>query len=135
MCVKISLDISYLYQTAQNHVSIRVYSMPIYEYTCLECQSTIEIFQPNTQFAPARCGFRCSLPAYDTREIRGFGTLKRKISTFSGHMGTKLNDKPTVEEMQRSGFAVYENQGGGVIKKRSGVGPNVIRTQDLPDTK
>ena len=109
--------------------------MPIYEYTCLECLSTIEVFQQNDQNAPVRCGFRCPLPAHDTRDIRGFGTLKRKISTFSGQMGTKLRDKPTVDEMQKSGFSVYENQGDGVIKKLSGKGPEIINTKDFPENQ
>ena len=109
--------------------------MPIYEYTCVECQSTIEVFQQNTQSTPTRCGFRCSLPAHDTRGIRGFGNLKRKLSTFSGQFGTKLRDTPTVEDMQKSGFSVYENQGDGVIKKDSGTGNQIIDTKDAREKK
>ena len=107
--------------------------MPIYEYTCLACQSTVEVFQQNLSSSPVRCGFRCPLPAHDTRDIRGFGTLKRKVSTFSGQMGTKLRDKPTVDEMQKSGFSVYENQGDGIIKKLSGKGPETIDTKEFPE--
>ena len=106
--------------------------MPIYEYTCLECQSIIEIFQQDTQSNPVRCGFRCPLPAHDPRGLRGFGTLKRNISNFTGQMGTKLRDKPTVDEMKKSGFSVYENQGDGIIKKLSGKGPETINTKDFP---
>ena len=47
-------------------------------------------------------------------------------------MGTKLRDKPTVDEMKKSGFSVYENQGDGIIKKLSGKGPETINTKDFP---
>ena len=106
--------------------------MPIYEFTCTECQSKVEIFQQNPNFEPLRCGFRCPLPSHDSRGIRGFGTLKRSLSTFNGQMGTKLRDKPTVDEMQKAGFSVYENDGDGVIKKISGQGPEIIKTKQDP---
>ena len=47
-------------------------------------------------------------------------------------MGTKLRDKPTVDEMQKAGFSVYENDGDGVIKKISGLGPEIIKTKGNP---
>ena len=106
--------------------------MPIYEYKCLECDSTIEILQQDSSSPPARCGFRCPLPTHDQRGIRGFGSLKRSVSSFSGQMGSRLRDKPTMNEIQKSGFSVYENKGNGVIKKISGKGPETIDTKNTP---
>lgn len=107
-------------------------SMPIYEYTCLECENVIGILQKDSSSPPTRCGIRCPLPAHDQRGIRGFGVLKRCLSSFSGQFGSHLRDKPTIDEVQKAGFAIYENKGEGVIKKVSGKGPEIIDTNNTP---
>jgi hypothetical protein len=102
--------------------------MPIYEYICTNCSSRIEVVQKTESNPLTRCGFRCPLPAHDSRDIRGFGVLNRCISTFSSQTGSKLNDKPTLDEIKKSGFSVYRNEGDGVITKISGEGPQIIET-------
>ena len=105
--------------------------MPIYEYICKDCNEKIEVLHlQEHQDAPKKCGFRCLLPPHDQRGIRGFGDLTRCYSTFSGQIGSKLKDKPSVSEIQKSGFSVYRNEGDGVIKKISGKGPEKIDTKE-----
>lgn len=106
--------------------------MPIFEYVCTECSAKIEILLLDGQNAPTRCGYRCTLPAYDNRDIRGFGTLTKCASIFSSQNGSALRDKPSVAEIEKAGFALYQNEGDGVVRKVAGSGPNKIDTKEKP---
>ena len=106
--------------------------MPIFEYVCTECSAKIDILVLDGQTPPTRCGYRCPLPAHDNRDIRGFGTLTRCASTFSSQHGSALRDKPSVSEIEKAGFTLYQNEGDGVVRKISGTGPDRIDTKEKP---
>ena len=101
--------------------------MPIYEYICKDCGAMIEILQDHV-IAPKRCGFRCIIPPEDQREIRGWGTLTRMISSFSSRTGTQLREVPNAKDISSHGFSLYKNEGEGKIRKIAGEGPKIINT-------
>ena len=106
--------------------------MPLFEYQCRDCDSLLEIFQHDVDHHPKRCGFRCPLEAQSNQECRGLGELVRRVSTVNS-IAKRTQDyrKPSVEEAGKAGFTVYENKGGGKIKKIAGKqGPKSIKIND-----
>ncbi len=95
--------------------------MPIFEYQCNDCGEVLEIFQHDAEHHPKRCGFRCPLGPQDESEHRGMGELGRLISEVST-ISRRTHDyrKPSVEDAGKAGFTVYENKGGGRVKKIAG---------------
>ena len=107
--------------------------MPLFEYQCIDCDAMLEIFQHDADHHPKRCGFRCPLSAEDKRDCRGLGELKRLASTIN-HVAARTRDyrRPTVEEAGKAGFTVYENKGGGKVKRIAGTkGPEGIHIKDV----
>ena len=72
-----------------------------------------------TKMLLAAVDFDVLCPHMTHTKSEGLEYSSETYQTFSGQMGTKLRDKPTVDEMKKSGFSVYENQGDGIIKKLS----------------
>ena len=107
--------------------------MPIYEYICKDCGATIDILQDGTT-TPKRCGFRCVIPPHDQREIRGMGTLSRVLSSFSSRTGAQMREVPNAQDIAKSGFTLYKNEGDGTISKIAGSGPKSIDT-GIPSKK
>jgi len=92
----------------------------------------LEIFQHDADHYPKRCGFRCPLGPESENNSRGLGELVRKVSTVNS-IATRTRDyrKPSVEEAGKAGFTVYENKGGGKIKKIAGEkGPKSIKINE-----
>ena len=104
--------------------------MPIYEYRCQECDSVLEIFQHSSDLSPKMCGHRCKMsPESDSKDNRGFGELKRLLSTIGGNVRPQARrDKPTIKEAERAGFRVYKNEGDGTVTQLAGApDPNFPR--------
>ena len=105
--------------------------MPIYEYICKNCGEKVEVLhRDEKQEAPQKCGVRCVLPPHDPRGFRGFGDLTRCYSAFTSQPGSNFRDKPSLNEIEKTGFSVYRNEGNGVVKKLFGQGPEKINTKE-----
>ena len=106
--------------------------MPLFEYQCIDCNSVLEIFQHNADHYPKRCGYRCPLEAQSKQDCRGLGELIRRISTVNTIAKRTMDNRaPSVEEVGKAGFTVYENKGGGKIKKIAGTkGPKSIKINE-----
>ncbi|MBM73931.1 MAG: hypothetical protein CMK59_00915 [Proteobacteria bacterium] len=96
--------------------------MPIYEYRCQQCDSIIEVFQHSSELSPKICGYRCSLsPESIQKEHRGFGELKRILSTIGGNVRPQARkDRPSIKDAERAGFRVYKNEGDGTVSQLAG---------------
>ena len=101
--------------------------MPIYEYKCQDCGAILDILHDmNAQVK--RCGFRCQIPPENQDDNRGLGLLARSLPTFTTRNGSQMREKPSARDMEKHGFSIYKNEGGGTIKKITGKGPDVIHT-------
>lgn len=101
--------------------------MPLYLYQCKDCGSKLEILQDLDQADPKRCGFRCAVDRNDKRDIRGFGELKRLISSFS-MIRARQTDTVTPEQAAKVGLSTYQNKGDGTFEKIAGTqGPSILK--------
>ena len=102
--------------------------MPIYEYRCNQCDSTLEIFQHSSDIYPKICGYRCPItPDSEYKKHRGFGELKRIISKIGGNVRPQARkDKPSIKDAEKAGFRVYQNEGDGTMTQIAGApDPNI----------
>jgi putative FmdB family regulatory protein len=101
--------------------------MPIYEYHCKDCDSILELLLDVNAEGPRTCGFRCGLKKGVSDELRGFGSLRRRISAFN-QVDSIEKDTPSPSEAAKKGLSTYQNQGDGTFKKIAGKkGPALIR--------
>ena len=101
--------------------------MPLYLYQCKDCGANIEILQDFDQEDPKRCGFRCEVSQTDERDIRGFGELTRKLSSFST-IKKRQADTVTAEQAAKVGLSTYHNRGDGTFEKVAGTeGPTILK--------
>ena len=107
--------------------------MPLYEYTCLDCQQPLELLVSDPALSPARCGFRCVLSDEDESGRRGFGRLKKCISQVAKSKDAKRwREVPTIADAASVGLSVYKNEGGGRLSKVVGEkGPSYIQVPPL----
>ncbi|MCB9742583.1 MAG: zinc ribbon domain-containing protein [Alphaproteobacteria bacterium] len=103
--------------------------VPLFEYRCEDCEAVLEVFQQPGDPSPRLCGYRCALGADDERaELRGFGALARKLSAPGLNVRSVLtDDRPTAAEIERSGFTVYRNEGGKLVKSQGDKGPDEVK--------
>ena len=100
--------------------------MPLYLYQCTDCGAELEILHSIEQDSPKRCGFRCLAPK-DRTDIRGFGELRRQLSTFS-QIKKQHTDTVTPEQAAKVGLSTYQNQGDGQFVKIAGKeGPDILK--------
>jgi hypothetical protein len=102
--------------------------MPIYDFTCEDCQKTLELLVQNPDLAPKRCGAQCLLAPGENDEVRGMGKLHRHLANF--HVGNFaiVTDHPTPADAAKVGLSTYKNEGDGVYRKIEGkTGPDVIK--------
>lgn len=107
--------------------------MPLFEYRCADCEAVLEVFQQPGDSSPKLCGYRCALgpDAPRAAEIRGMGSLARKLSVPGINVRSVLTgDRPTASEIARSGFSVYHNEGGKLVRSQGEGGPAVIREDE-----
>jgi len=56
------------------------------------------------------------------------GSLNRVLSSFSSRTGVQMREVPNAQDIAKSGFSLYKNEGDGKISKIAGSGPKSIDT-------
>ena len=101
--------------------------MPIFEYQCKDCNAILELLLDTQTDGPKSCGFRCQLEKGVADDLRGFGTLQRRISAFNQVEALERHSY-TPDRAAKAGLSTYHNQGDGTFKKIAGKeGPDILR--------